>query len=139
MTIESLIPHRGCMRLIDEVLDHGEGWILGRVSLTAESTFATTQGVPAAVGLEYLAQCSAALFTLAAVPGDPPRAGMLVSCRSYGADVAWFDCPGMLDLRVEQTSTLPAAGAPGLVTFRGSITGTGADLEIARGEFSVVI
>ena len=59
-SVDALVPHAGSMSLLDEITGFGEEWLSAAVNITATSTFADEQGVPAWIGIEYMAQCIAA-------------------------------------------------------------------------------
>ena len=58
--VESLVPHRGTMSLLDRVLAVDEEQALAEVDVGPASLFAQADGVPAWVGIEYMAQTVAA-------------------------------------------------------------------------------
>ena len=123
------------MLLLDEVVSASEGAVTTRIILSEDSPFMSARGVPAAIGLEYLAQSAAAYFGLKARDGEAPRAGMLVACRQYSCERAFFS--GTLNVEVSATSALPNTDAPGLVKFSGLIRE--AEQVVAQGELSVYL
>mgnify|MGYP005996208549 CR=1 FL=1 len=54
--VEELVPHSGRMSLLTRVVDSGDDWLTAEVDITSKSMFSDDKGVPAWVGLEYLAQ-----------------------------------------------------------------------------------
>ena len=99
MTTEwaKLVRHEGRMRLLDRVVASGDCTLSAEVKITPDATFYTDpEGVPAWIGIEYLAQAVAAL---AGVQGQKkgeaePPLGYLLGTRNYRCKVPWFT-PGM--------------------------------------------
>ena len=110
------------MRLIDRVLQHNSQQLWAEVRTTPASCFATDHGIPTYIGLEYMAQTAAAFFTLHAMHETPPRQGMLIACRRYTAQVAYFPLHSRLIVCAQLASRLPADSAGrGLVKFTAQI------------------
>lgn len=92
--IEQVIPHRGAMRLIDRVLEWSEPDITVALTVPLDGPFHETGGVPAWVGIEYMAQAIGAWSGCRARShGKPPRIGFLLGTRRYTAEVGYF-APG---------------------------------------------
>jgi len=80
--IESLLPHRAPMILLDEVHDASERSITCRIVLRADSPFVEHGRVPALVTVEYMAQCVAAYAGLqASHQGRAVRIGYIIGVR----------------------------------------------------------
>ncbi len=110
------------MRLIDRVLQHDSQQLWAEVRTTRTSVFATDHGVPAYIGLEYMAQTAAAFFTLQATDATPPKQGMLIACRKYTTNRAHFPLQDRLIIYAQLASRLPADSAGrGLVKFTAQI------------------
>lgn len=121
--IDALIPHRPPMRLIDAVISANQRELLARVSIAPDSPFVRNARVPAAIGLEYMAQAAAAFFALRVAGAEQPRQGMLIACPRLAASVAFFDVGANLLVRIAPVSRMPAPdSAPGLVKFSGTIS-----------------
>lgn len=121
--VAELIPHGPPMRLIDQILHSGTDVLWAATTPQRDSMFAHSAGMPACIGLEYLAQTAAAFFTLQAgeEPGEP-RQGMLIACRDFQCKQPYFAHRVRLLLRVELQSNIHAAGrGHGLVKFHGEI------------------
>ncbi len=130
--ISTLLPQQGPMRLLDAVIGYNPTELWAVVTPTSASIFAGSTGVHACIGLEYLAQASAAFFTLRAAdnqspqhkarPKAKPKEGMLIASRRFSTKTAIYPFAQRLLLRVTLTSALPPDTAgPGLVKFRGEI------------------
>lgn len=86
--IEDYLRHTPPMRLVDELLDTEENSVTTAVTITRDCTFFSDelQGVPAWVGLEYMAQSAAVWVGLDNVRHNRPvELGFLVSARQYQA------------------------------------------------------
>lgn len=99
--VVDLLPHRPPMVLLDRI----EGWedrrLAAVVGIRGDSPFfQPDRGVPAYIGIEYMAQSCAAYAGLEAVnAGCPVRIGYLLGTRRYLCKVLWF-APGQ-QLKVE--------------------------------------
>lgn len=89
--IAELVPHSGTMSLLDEVLAYDDDSLTARVSLSSHSLFAEPEGVPAWIGVEYMAQAVAAYAgIIAKAKGEAITIGFLVGTRKYQCDRAYF-------------------------------------------------
>lgn len=127
--IESLIPHRGAMRLLDRVLEVDEDRVVAEVDVPFDGLFVRDGAVPSWVGIEYMAQAVAA-WAGARVrqQGGVPHAGLLLGTRRYAAHCDGFASGACL--RVEAQCEL--IGANGLGQFDCRITLDGNELAISR-------
>lgn len=91
--LEILLPHRAPMVLLTRVVDYGEHFAQAVVHITEQSLFFDTalSGVPAWIGVEYMAQ------TIGIWAGHqqrlrdkPVQAGFLLGSRSYSCNTAVF-------------------------------------------------
>ena len=91
-SIAEVVPHSGRMVLVDELLDYGDDFVVCAVNIRADSTLSDgVSGVPAWVGLEYMAQTIGAFTGLDDLRnGRKPQIGLLLGCRSYQAQVSTF-------------------------------------------------
>ena len=89
MTVESipvtdLLPHGPEMTLLDALVASTDDCTIARVTVTRNSEFAESGGVPGYVGLEYMAQTIAARVGYEAyAQGVSPPIGFLLGTRSY--------------------------------------------------------
>jgi predicted hotdog family 3-hydroxylacyl-ACP dehydratase len=82
--VEELVPHRGPMKLLDTIEAYGEDWLRASVTPVAGARFATASGVPAWVGIEYMAQTASAFAGIEQVQcGAQPTIGLLIGARYY--------------------------------------------------------
>jgi predicted hotdog family 3-hydroxylacyl-ACP dehydratase len=97
--VDDLVPHRGPMSLLDRIDDYGEDWLRASVEIRPGSLFATSDGVPAWVGIEYMAQAAAAFGGIDQVQrGEPPSIGLLIGARYYRSMVQVFPLGIRLDV-----------------------------------------
>lgn len=91
-SIETLIPHRGIMLLIDRVVRADENSIETEYTPQAEAWYADAQGnMPTWVGMELMAQTIAAwVGWLKQKQGLPPKRGVLLGTRHYKAETPVF-------------------------------------------------
>jgi predicted hotdog family 3-hydroxylacyl-ACP dehydratase len=89
--IASLLPHRPPMILLDEVVRWDGATMVTALSIQPETLFREDEGVPAHVGIEYMAQtCGAFAGAQAINAGRPVRIGFLLGTRRYTAHRPWF-------------------------------------------------
>lgn len=101
--IAALLPHAGSMLLLDELLDLGEEHITCAVRVRAQTRFCEPgKGVPAWVGLEYMAQTMCAYSGVEEVrAGQAPSIGLLLGSRRYQSEVEWFEIGSELVVRAD--------------------------------------
>jgi predicted hotdog family 3-hydroxylacyl-ACP dehydratase len=102
--VHDLLVHRDPMIFIDRVVEAGQAELLAEVRIgPGVPLYQEGIGVPAWVGLEYMAQSIAALSGLRArvkaIDGNMPL-GLLIGCRKYASDVAVFPNGANLKIRV---------------------------------------
>jgi predicted hotdog family 3-hydroxylacyl-ACP dehydratase len=85
--IETLIPHRGTMLLLDAVVACSDESLTALASVHADAWYADEQGaMPAWIGIELMAQAIAAHVGLLSMrDGKPARPGVLLGTRRYTA------------------------------------------------------
>lgn len=100
-----LLAHAPPMILIDEALGWAPGMFEAAVNVSAQSPFSLEgQGVPAYVGVEYMAQtCGLYAGFEARRRNQPVRIGFLLGTRNFHTDVDWFALGDRLIVRVCQT------------------------------------
>ena len=126
--MDAWVPHRGAMSLLDAVERCDDLAIVARVRVPAAGPFNGTDGVPAWVGIEYMAQAIAAWSgARARAGGGSPRIGYLLGSRRYEAALPAFEvgaelrvfaqCElmgdnglGLFDCRIERDGRVLASG-----------------------------
>ena len=100
-SVAELVPHSGKMSLLDTIIDYGDGWLHAEVHITPESTFADDQGVPAWIGMEYMAQAIAAYAGLQdRLKGEKPKIGLLLGSRKFQCTTDYFSFGQTLSVMV---------------------------------------
>jgi predicted hotdog family 3-hydroxylacyl-ACP dehydratase len=104
LSIAAVLPHAGRMLLLDELLEHGPEHVICAVDIRAETLFCDgVHGVPAWVGLEYMAQAMCAYSGVEEVrAGLKPSIGLLLGTRRYQPQVEWFAIGTRLLVRADQ-------------------------------------
>ncbi len=116
--VAELIPHARRMLLLSRVVAHDPDWTKCAVEVDRSELFRDADGgVPAWVGLEYLAQCIAVYGALVArAKGNTPRFGFFIGGRRLALRVARFRPGQLLHATVRHLR-----GDSGLVAFEGRI------------------
>jgi predicted hotdog family 3-hydroxylacyl-ACP dehydratase len=97
-----VLPHRGALLLLDAIEDYGDDWLEAGVTVRADSAFGGPAGVPAWVGIEYMAQAVSAWSGISQVQrGGRPSLGLLLGSRRYEAQRPVFAVGSRLRVRVE--------------------------------------
>lgn len=82
--VEHFVPHRRTMSLLSRVVETDANEAQAEVDITPASLFARDDGVPAWVGIEYMAQTIAAWAgARARRAGHEPNIGFLLGSRRY--------------------------------------------------------
>jgi predicted hotdog family 3-hydroxylacyl-ACP dehydratase len=90
-SVADLLPHAGPAVLLDDIVAHTETGLSTSVTIGPRSPFHQANGVPAHVGIEYMAQtCGAFSGAMARLAGEQPRVGFLLGTRRYQSTRGWF-------------------------------------------------
>lgn len=115
--MDDWVPHRGAMSLLGGVEHVEDQAIVAWVDVRADGVFATPGGMPAWVGIEYMAQAIAAWSgARARAGGGSPRIGFLLGSRRYEAHVPVFAAGARL--RVSAQCELMADNGLGMFDCR---------------------
>jgi predicted hotdog family 3-hydroxylacyl-ACP dehydratase len=99
--IEQLVPHRPPMILIDRMIDATETGSTCEVTITPQTLFIESAGVPAFVGLEYMAQAVAAYGGYKSyLAGEPMALGFLLGTPQLTTYCQSFHCGQTLQIQV---------------------------------------
>jgi len=102
--ITEVVPHRPPMLLLDRVLSYDGELVVCELVIEPSSPFAVGGEVPAIVGLEYMAQATAAGAGLSARgKGQPARMGFLLGCRNLTIAVDSFRVGDRLTVEARRT------------------------------------
>ena len=89
--VADLLPHAEPAVLLDAVVALDDMSLSATVTIGPRSPFRQDNGVPAHVGIEYMAQaCGAFSGARARRAGQMPRLGFILGTRRYHASRAWF-------------------------------------------------
>ena len=121
-SVAELVPHSGKMSLLTAIVGYGEDWLQAEVLITSDSMFADDHGVPAWIGLEYMAHAIAAYGGLQErLKGGLPKIGFLLGSRKYLCDTNYFSVGQRLLLEVH----LEMEAENGLNVFNCELKGQG--------------
>lgn len=133
LPIEHYVPHRGAMLLLDRLLHADAETATAEVTVPRDGLFLQDEGMPAWVGLEYMAQTVAAWAGWQAVQaGQAVKLGFLLGTRKFEAKTAFF--PVGTRLQVQVCSEL--VGDNGLCMFDCRIQDSSGDT-VAQARISV--
>lgn len=91
-SVAELLPHSGAMILIDDVIASGEGWVESGVRIGEDSLlYEPGLGVPAWMGIEYMAQ-TVAIYSGIQMKraGEGIKIGFLLGTRHYVAMTDYY-------------------------------------------------
>lgn len=89
--IEQVLPHAAPMILLDEIVDYTHDGLTAAVTIREDSRFIQAEGVPAYVGIEYMAQAIAAYGGVESLDRhEQLRIGFLLGTRKFDAYVPFF-------------------------------------------------
>lgn len=89
--IETYLPHRPPMLLIEDVLAVTDDRFVCRTAIRPDCVFALEDSVHPSAMIEFVAQaCAAGIGVLAARTGDTPKLGLLMGCREIAFSVESF-------------------------------------------------
>lgn len=90
-SLAEVLPHRPPIVLLDEITGYDESSLVASLTVRQSSMFFDVDGIPAHIGLEYMAQaCGAHAGVLAREHGKPVRIGFVLGTRDYTALVPKF-------------------------------------------------
>lgn len=101
-SVEELVPHSRTMLLLDSVVDDGDDWVETGVRIAEDCLFydPDIKGIPAWIGIEYMAQTVALYSGLQARrAGGSVKLGLLLGSRRFEASKASFALGSFLTVR----------------------------------------
>ena len=109
--LSELVPHAGEMMLLDDLVSCDEESLVATVTIKESAPFFRAggdvvhngvAGVPAWVGIEYMAQAIAAWSGMKGRKlGEPPKLGFLIGTRKYFSNRAVFPLHSRLSVEVK--------------------------------------
>ena len=98
-TPAELLPQSGAMLLLDGIRDYGPDWLSATVTVRRDGYLCGAQGVPAWIGIEYMAQTAAAWAGIEPhQAGRRPGIALLLGSRRYRCDIDHFPLAATLDI-----------------------------------------
>jgi len=132
VAIEAIVPHRGRMLLVNRLLARDEDSVVVGAVVAVDNVFAEDKGVPAWIGIEYMAQAISAWAGCRGLArGEPARIGFLLGSRRYECRASHFAFG--TQLRIEARRELFDDNGMGVFSCR-ILEG---DAELARAKISV--
>lgn len=123
--VDELVPHRGTMCLLDSIDDYGADWLRASVVTRRSSVFAQDEGIPAWLGIEYMAQAASAFAGIEqAQRGSSPSIGLLIGSRYYRAMRTFIP----FDTRLDVLATLAMRDAEDFAAYECSVSAAGATI-----------
>jgi len=106
--ISEFLYHRAPMMFVDEIIESGPGFLVAGVHIRpGVPFFEPSRGVPAWVGLEYMAQAVAAFAGIRARTDHKPISlGMLIGCRQYSSEISSFAPGTRIDVRIQELASV---------------------------------
>lgn len=91
-TIDQVLPHAGHMLLLDELIEHRSTDVTCAVTIRPDTVLCDgVNGVPAWVGMEYMAQTTCAYSGVMEVrEGIKPKISLLLGTRAFKTNVDFF-------------------------------------------------
>lgn len=114
--LTALLPHTAPMILLDRAEAFSATCAVAIAEIRPGHPLGGINGVPAHVGIEFMAQtCGMHVGALAHTAGEPVRVGFLLGSRDYRCEIAEF--PYGCDLRIE-VETVFSEGGMGVYACR---------------------
>jgi predicted hotdog family 3-hydroxylacyl-ACP dehydratase len=106
--LQTIIPHKGKMLLLDRVLEYNSNdhSIRAEYDITKNCIFYDSQieGVPVWAGFEFMAQAISALSGIRSRErGEKPKIGFILSIPSMRMEIPLFKIGGSVEVRVKET------------------------------------
>lgn len=135
-SIAQVLPHVGRMLLLDELLEQNDEGITTALTIRPDSVLCDgVSGVPAWVGMEYMAQTACAFSGVSEVrDGLRPSISALLGTRSYRANVPVF----ALGTRMTVTAQLLVRDDDNLAVFACTIRDAATQAELAVGDIKAI-
>ncbi|WP_194756893.1 ApeP family dehydratase [Aliidiomarina indica] len=136
LRVEDVIPHKASMVLLDELIDATSTGAFCQVHISPKSSFYTEvlDGVPAYIGLEYIAQTIAAYSgVVARQGGNSPQIGLLLGTRKYEPTKSHFSNGDILHVKADKL----LEDSNGLSVFLGTIAVGTEDNVVVRAKINV--
>lgn len=102
--VDQVVPHSGTMSLLSTIVDYDDESLHARVTIGPDSLFCQADGVPAWVGIEYMAQAIGAFAGVQKhLKGQLPAIGFLVGSRRYRCNQPYFPVGAVLEVTASRS------------------------------------
>jgi len=105
--LQTLIPHKGKMLLLNRVIDYNiEHSLRAEYNITENCIFydPVLDGVPVWVGFEFIAQAISALTGIRKrEKGEKPKVGFILSIPSMRMEIPFFKNGSLVEVRVKES------------------------------------
>jgi predicted hotdog family 3-hydroxylacyl-ACP dehydratase len=134
--IDQVLPHEGRMRFLDELLAYGDHGVTAALTIRTDSVLCDgARGVPAWVGMEYMAQTACIYSGVRDLKaGGPPGISALLGTRSYRAHVPAF----AIGTRLIVDARLLVSDDDDLAVFDCSIRDAATQKELSVGDIKAI-
>jgi predicted hotdog family 3-hydroxylacyl-ACP dehydratase len=134
--MKQILPHDGRMLLLDELVDQHDDGITTALTIRPDSVLCDgVTGVPAWVGMEYMAQTACAYSGVnQARLGEAASISLLLGTRSYRANVPVF----AIGARLVISANLQMRDEDNLAVFSCSIRDASSHVELATGDIKAI-
>lgn len=131
---EELLPHASPMVLIDELVELDQQLVKSRVVIQSDSMFIEEGGVPAYVGIEYMAQTVGLMSGMASVANEEAVGiGFLIGAPAFETHIDYFELGMELEVVMEHYW-----GDDQLMQFEGKIYEVGKSVPLVEGRLSLL-
>lgn len=118
--IEKLLPHRGKMLLIDEIISKERDNFVTTYKIKENSLLFSDRGVPSYALIEYMAQSIAAYNSFFYSKGkDESKIGFIVRVRKFQCAVSYFSLGSCLKIKVSSKLVVDKMGSFVCTAFLG--------------------
>ena len=134
--IEAVLPHARPMILLDDIIGYDRESLTAGLRIRPRIAFYRPgRGVPAHIGLEWMAQtCGAFAGVKARDAGEQVQVGLLLGTRNFTADLAWFVNGDRLTVTATQMFNDAQIGS-----FECSICRLGDEKPVAKAQLTVFL
>jgi predicted hotdog family 3-hydroxylacyl-ACP dehydratase len=99
--VAGILPHSGQMVLLDRIVEFHEDSLTAELIVRDDNLFDNEKGIPAWVGIEYMAQAVAAHAGIKSkLAGEPIKLGFLLGTRRYNSNIASFAAGTGLTIKI---------------------------------------
>lgn len=131
---EELLPHASPMVLIDKLVELDQQVVKSQVVIQSDSMFIEEDGVPAYVGIEYMAQTVGLMSGMVSVQkAEAVGIGFLIGAPAFETHIDYFPVGMELEVVMEHYW-----GDDQLMQFEGKIYEIGKSIPLVEGRLSLL-